>query len=91
MIGASEGAFQIDQQAADNEAIKNADRWSAIWYEAYQNHASTAEFEKTQKDRRYALIKIQASASTMQAKIKNMSTKMSLIKAKLMKAEEIQA
>jgi len=87
MIKASEGAIEIDQRKATQEGLQNADRWSAIWYEAYQNHASTAAFQATQAKRRAALVKIQTEASKLEISITTMKNNVALAKAKLEKAE----
>jgi len=84
---------ELRQQEADNissglDIEGNEKRWSSIWYEAYQNHASTAQFQRKQEESLAILAKDKVTLSTLKLRIKTEKNTADRLFAELEVAEE---
>lgn len=96
VVGITEEAgydAELRQQEIDNASSLvdiegNEKRWSSIWYEAYQNHASTAQFQRKQEESLAILAKDKVVLSTLKLRIKTEKNTADRLKAELDVAEE---
>lgn len=80
-------AANYKSEIADRNS--NSDRWSAIWYEAYQNHRSKARVEAQYKKEEQFILKSEVKINDLTVTIKTLKMNVDIAKGKLSQGLEV--
>lgn len=89
MFEARRAAVDVNRKAEQADRASNSERWSSIWYEAYQNYRSKAKANAGYKIEEKAIVSAQTDITTLTMKIKSLKSFMNIAKAKLAKGLEV--
>ena len=79
----------INYKAELKDRLSNSERWSSIWYEAYQNYRSKARVNAQYKEEQKLIIKEETEILELTTKITTLKSNIEFAKGKLAKGLEV--